>query len=148
MHWGHLRWAINAGLCLDSRGGHGSWHDGGYRGRGLNRHLLWHRYWRRDMLRLRRWARCVGWDGSLRRQGSLGNGLNWGIPGELSDVDRGQLLLPGLAQIKQCFLVDTALLKVDLGVLADVLDDLLEHRTHLLVRHDGDETGFGWSPGE
>jgi hypothetical protein len=33
-----------------------------------------------------------------------------------------------LAQIKQCLLVNTALLKVDLGVLADVLDDLLEYR--------------------
>jgi hypothetical protein len=80
------------------------------------------------MLRLRRWAGSVGWDGGLRRQRSLGDGLDWGIPGELSNVDRGELLLPGLAQIKQCLLVNTALLKVDLGVLADVLDDLLEYR--------------------
>jgi hypothetical protein len=46
------------------------------------------------MLRLR-WAGSVGWDGGLGRQGSL-DGLDWGIPGELSNVDRGELLLPGL----------------------------------------------------
>jgi len=79
-------------------------------------------------LRLRLGAGRVGWNGCLGRQGSLGDGLNWGVPGELSDVDRRELLLPGFAQIKQSFLVNTALLKVDLGVLANVLDHLLEHR--------------------
>lgn len=48
------------------------------------------------MLRLRLVGGCVGWNGCLGRQGSLGDGLNRGIPGELSDVDRRELLLPGL----------------------------------------------------
>jgi hypothetical protein len=35
------------------------------------------------------------------------------------------------------------------GVVATVLGRLSRDWTyHLLVRHDGDETGFGWSPGE
>lgn len=38
-------------------------------------------------------------------------------------------MLPGLTQIMQGLLVDTAFLKVDLGSITDLLDDLLENRT-------------------
>jgi hypothetical protein len=82
-------------------------------------------------------AGSVGGDSS-RGEGNrvLLSRLWSGIPGKMSDVHRRKLVLPGLTQIMQGLLIDTAFLKVNLGGIADLLDDLLENRTHLLVGHD------------
>jgi hypothetical protein len=56
--------------------------------------------WGIVLLLLGRWSGSVGGDSSWRVDGVLRNRLRWGrIPGEMSNVDRRKLLLPGLFNI-------------------------------------------------